>query len=54
MKKNMKITKEQVYNIERTARREADIACGVPYFKHKPHKTAKDYNRKEGKRVDMD
>ena len=53
-KTKMKISKDQIYNMERTARRNADIACGVPYFKHKAHKTAKDYNRKEGKRVVID
>jgi hypothetical protein len=54
MSKTLKISKDQMYNMERKARRDAQIACGVPYFKHKAHKTAKDYNRKEAKRVDMD
>lgn len=44
--KKMKITAEQIYNIERTARRQADIELGVPFFKHKAHKSVKDYTRK--------
>lgn len=54
MKTSNKITKEDIYKMERKARREAQIACGVPYFKHKAHKTAKDYNRQKAKRFDID
>jgi hypothetical protein len=42
----MIITKEQMLTMERSARRTADIECGVPHFKHKAHKSAKDYTRK--------
>ena len=42
----MKITKEQILIMERSARRNADIECGVPHFKHKAHKSLKDYKRK--------
>jgi len=45
-KNKMKISAEQIYTMERTARRQADIEMGVPFFKHKAHKTAKDYTRK--------
>ena len=45
-KQKIKISKEQVMKIERAARRTADIECGVPHFKHKAHKSAKDYTRK--------
>jgi hypothetical protein len=53
--KKIIITTEQIYNIERTARRQADIEMGVPFFKHKAHKTAKDYTRKpkHKKRIDL-
>jgi len=44
--KKLKISAEQIYNMERTARRQADIECGVPFFKHKAHKSLKDYTRK--------
>ena len=37
MKNTKKITTEQLYNIERKARRDADIANNIPYFKHKTH-----------------
>ena len=45
-KNKMKITTEQIYIMERSARRTADIELGVSFFKHKAHKTAKDYTRK--------
>jgi hypothetical protein len=45
-KNKMKISKEQVYTMERAARRTADIECNVPHFKHKAHKSIKDYTRK--------
>jgi hypothetical protein len=44
--KKLKITAEQIYTMERSARRQADIEMGVPFFKHKAHKSAKDYTRK--------
>lgn len=44
--KKLKITAEQIYTMERSARRTADIELGVPFFKHKAHKSAKDYTRK--------
>jgi len=51
-KNTMKITKEQVYTFERAARRNADIEMGTPHFKHKAHKTAKDYNRQKYKKFE--
>jgi len=50
----MKITKEQIYTIEKGARRNIDIEMGVPHFTNKRHKTAKDYNRQKYKRFDGD
>jgi hypothetical protein len=45
-KNKITITKEQIYSIEKSARRTADIECGIPHFKHKAHKSLKDYTRK--------
>ena len=45
-KNKMKITKEQIHTMDKAARRNADIECGVPHFKHKAHKSLKDYARK--------
>jgi hypothetical protein len=47
----MTISKEQLLKIDRAARRLADIELGIANFKHKAHKTAKDYNRKESKKI---
>lgn len=44
--KKLKITAEQIYTMERAARRQTDIELGVSFFKHKAHKSAKDYTRK--------
>lgn len=53
MKANkMKITKEQLLNIDRAARRKADIELNVPHFKHKVHKSKKDYNRQTNKKIE--
>lgn len=53
MKANkMKITKEQLLKIDRAARRNASIELGIPHFKHKTHKSKKDYNRKENKKIE--
>ena len=41
-----KISKDQIMTMERAARRTADIECNVPHFRHKAHKTLKDYTRK--------
>ena len=51
MGKTLKITKEQLLNFERSARRQADIECGVGVYKSKIHKSAKDYNRRENKKI---
>jgi hypothetical protein len=42
----LKITKEQIMLMERAARRTANIESNVPHFKHKAHKSIKDYTRK--------
>ena len=46
------LTREQQIKIERSARRQVDIEEGIPHFKHKVHKNAKDYNRQESKRIE--
>ena len=51
MGKTLKITREQIMTFERSARRRADIECGVDIFKHKVHKSDKDYNRRENKKI---
>ena len=43
------ITKEQNLKIERAARRNVDIEFGYGNFKHKAHKSLKDYNRKNNR-----
>ena len=48
----MKITKAQILKMEKAAGRQADIDCGVPHFKHKVHRTAKDYRRQPKHRKD--
>jgi hypothetical protein len=49
--KKMTITKEQMLKIDRAARRIANIENGIANFKHKVHKTVKDYNRQENKKI---
>ncbi len=54
-KNNTKITKLQIMLMERAANRQAKIELGVPHFKHKVHKSVKDYKRKpkhQGKGLD--
>ncbi len=51
--KGQKITKSQFLKMERQVRRESDIENGVKPFSTKVHKSAKAYDRKEGKRVDF-
>lgn len=51
MAKSIKITKGQIYNMQRATRRAEDIENGNMHFKHKVHKSPKQYNRREGKRV---
>ena len=55
MKANTKITitKEQLLNIDRAARRIAHIESGMGTFKHKAHKSKKDYNRQESKKIEL-
>ncbi len=48
------ITKGQQLTIDRAARRNADIEMGFTNFKHKAHKSIKDYNRKEAKKINWD
>lgn len=47
----MKITKEQLLKMDRAARRNAAIELNVPHFKHKVHKSKKDYNRQTNKKI---
>jgi hypothetical protein len=46
------MTSEQIIKSERNARRQADIDLGIDNFKHKVHKSLKDYNRQENKRIE--
>ena len=45
------LSKEQLIKFERSARRQADIESGIGVFKSKVHKSAKDYNRRENKKI---
>ena len=47
----MKISKEAFYKMERAARREADIELAIPRVRHVVHKSKKDYNRQQNKRL---
>jgi uncharacterized C2H2 Zn-finger protein len=51
MGKTIKITKEDIYKMERAARRNAEIELQLPRIKHSVHKTKKDYNRQLSKKV---
>ncbi len=44
--KKIRITKEQLLQMERTARRESEIEAGISYNRHRVHKSAKSYTRK--------
>lgn len=48
------ISKEQFRKMEGQVRRNEFIASGLGAFKHKAHKSAKDYNRKREKKVIFD
>lgn len=54
MKNTSTISKEQFRKMEATVRRNEFIASGLGAFKHKAHKSAKDYNRKREKKVVFD
>ncbi len=45
MGKKLKISKEQIYKMYRSTRREEDIENGNLHFKHKVHKSKKQYSR---------
>lgn len=47
----MKINKEQLYKMERAARREADIQNQTARVRHVIHKSKKDYSRQESKKL---
>lgn len=48
-----RITKEQIYKNERATRREIDIEEGFKPLSHAVHKSKKEYNRKENKRINL-
>jgi hypothetical protein len=54
MGKTLKISKEQINNMYRATRRAEDIEKCNLHFKGGIHKSIKEYNRKEGKRVSFD
>jgi len=51
MAKALKITKEDVYKMERAARRNTEIELQLPRVKHSVHKSKKDYNRQQSKKI---
>ena len=50
----IKIKKEDIYKMERSARRNAEIELQLPRIKHSTHKSKKDYNRQELKKMKFD
>ena len=50
-KNKMVITKEQIYVLNRKSRRAEDMGNQKPFFKHKAHKMATDYNRQQAKKI---
>jgi hypothetical protein len=46
------LTKDQIIKSERSARRQADIENCTSNFKHKVHKSLKDYNRQQSKKIE--
>jgi hypothetical protein len=48
---SVKINKEDIYKMERSARRNADIELQIPRVKHSVHKSKKDYNRQQSKKI---
>lgn len=52
--KHTKITKEEIYKLNRKARRDEEIAIGFKGCQHKAHKMKTDYNRKREKKVVFD
>jgi hypothetical protein len=51
MGKTLKISKEQIQNMYRSNSRKEAIEKGNLHFKGGVHKSNREYNRKEGKRV---
>ena len=49
-----KISKKQLLNMERSARREADIETGMNFNRHRVWQNKKKYNRKKNKKVLVD
>lgn len=50
----IKISKEQQMKMNKAANRKAAIEAQIPHFSHKVHKTKKDYNRQQYKKVVFD
>ena len=51
----MKITKEQIYKMNKASNRKIAIEERLPHFSHKVHKDKKkDYNRQANKRISFD
>lgn len=46
-----KLSKEQQMKINRKIERELQIELGMNFNRHRVHKTKKDYNRQENKRI---
>lgn len=51
MNTTIKISKEQLHQMERAARRDAEIQMQMPRVHHSVHKSKKDYNRSQNKKL---
>jgi protoheme ferro-lyase len=49
-----KLTKEQQIKMQRKIERELQIELGMNFSRNRVHKTQKDYNRQENKRIKFD
>ena len=52
MKKEQRISKEQILRIERAVSRNVEIASGMRQCHHRVHRSAKTYTRKEKHRIE--
>ena len=47
----IKLTKEETLKMNRAASRQIQIESGFGFSRHRVHKSVKDYNRREGKKI---
>ena len=50
----IKISKEQTLKMNKAASRQIQIESGFGFSSHRVHKSVKDYNRREYKKIDWD